>query len=456
MQAGVTTMLSSIWSAAQGEPSDLDAVQVQGRANLPSLFRVADLAAASVGGAGLAVHALLRQAGHAPGPVEVDAALAGRWFSSSIEPEGWTIPPLWNAVAGQYATRDGWIRLHTNAPHHCKVALSVLGCAAEREAVATAVAAWDGQALETAIVEAGGCAAIMRSQAEWAAHPQGRAVRGELLIDIERTGSGTHTWTPDATRPLQGLRVLDLTRVLAGPTASRFLAGFGADVLRIDPPWWDEPGVVPDMTLGKRCAGLDLRNHEDRARFAALLRHADVLLHGYRSDALERLGAGTAWRAAQCPGLVDVSLDAYGWTGPWAARRGFDSLVQMSSGIAHAGMAWAGKPQPVPLPVQALDHATGYLLAMAVVRGLTARLADGQGWRARLSLARTGLLLTDAGEDDHPATPTADDVSPWSPEIEATAWGPARRLRPAVSVGAIGMAWSRAASPLRSAAPSWE
>lgn len=163
----------------------------------------------------------------------------------------------------------------------------------------------------------------------------------------------------DARRPLAGIKVLDFTRVLAGPVATRFLAGLGADVLRIDPPEWDEPGVVPDVILGKRCARLDLHTAEDRRVFEALLARADIVVHGYRPGAMARLGYDEGERRTINPGLVDVSLCAYGWTGPWAGRRGFDSLVQMSIGIAEAGMRWQQAERPVPLPVQALDHATG-------------------------------------------------------------------------------------------------
>nr|WP_252977095.1 CoA transferase [Pseudomonas psychrotolerans] len=156
------------------------------------------------------------------------------------------------------------------------------------------------------------------------------------------------------------------------------------------------------MTLGKRCARLDLRRPADRRVFEALLEEADVLVHGYRADALERLGYGAAQRRALQPALIDVSLCAYGWTGPWALRRGYDSLVQLSCGIAAAGRDWQQAQQPVPLPVQALDHATGYLMAAAVIRGITGRLREGRVLSARLSLARTACLLT-----EHPAVACA-------------------------------------------------
>jgi hypothetical protein len=307
----------------------------------------------------------------------------------------WTLPALWDPIAGDYKLEDGWIRLHTNAPHHRAAALSVLGVAADRQAVIAAAARWKGQDLETAIVGNKGCAAAMRSLSEWQTHPQRLAVTREPLIDARVTDDFAKPVSASTCgRPLQGVRVLDLTRVLAGPVASRFLAGLGADVLRIDPPTWDEPGVVPDVTLGKLCARLDLRDADDRTTLMELLSRADVLVHGYRSDARENLGLGTRLRRETRPGLVDVSLNAYGWTGPWRHRRGFDSLVQMSVGIADAGMRALGRDRPTPLPVQALDQATGSSLAAAAVRGLRERLERGGDLRdgCRLPVSRSYWL----------------------------------------------------------------
>ena len=210
---------------------------------------------------------------------------------------------------------------------------------------------------------------------------------------MEKAGAASSGWRPTAGRPLAGVKVLDLTRVLAGPAATRFLAGYGADVLRIDPPDWNEPAIEPEVTLGKRCARLDLRQASDRSRFELLISEADLFIHGYRPEALDALGYGEDIRRALNPSLVDVRLDAYGWSGPWRSRRGFDSLVQMSTGIAAAGRAWCGGDKPVPLPVQALDHATGYLMAAAAVHGLALRLSRGQATSAGLSLARTAALL---------------------------------------------------------------
>lgn len=423
---------------------------------LPSTFAVTDLACASVGAAGQAVAQLIQQqTGRLPG-VSVDRRLASFWFSSSIRPVGWETPPLWDPVAGDYASADGWIRLHTNAPHHRAAAERVLGKAADRSEMAAYVAKWKAAELEQAIVDEGGCAAQMRSWQAWQSHPQGLAVNAEALVQRQ-----TYQTTPDkawlgsVARPLAGLKVLDLTRVLAGPVASRFLAGLGADVLRIDSPSWNEPGVVPEMTLGKRCARLDLKSAEGRRIFASLLQDTDILFHGYRADALEQLGYTASALQTLAPGLIDVSLNAYGWSGPWRNRRGFDSLVQMSSGIAAAGMAWKQADKPVPLPLQALDHATGYLMAASALQALSERLKSGRGGSARLSLARTAKLLVEAGQVPEQPALRAEEASDQGLVVEQTAWGPAHRLLAPVTISGTPLQWDLAAGELGSHRAQW-
>lgn len=304
----------------------------------------------------------------------------------------------------------------------------------------------------------------MRGLVAWAAHPQGQAVQQEPLLAWQmhpQPGQpfsfSAGTWQPSAQRPLQGLRVLDLTRILAGPAATRWLAGHGAEVLRIDPPGWEEPGTVPEVTLGKRCARLDLRAPQDRVVFEQLLAGADVLVHGYRDGALEGLGFGAAWRRRLNPSLIDVSLNAYGWRGPWQQRRGFDSLVQMSAGIADAGMHRLGRDRPTPLPLQALDHATGYLMAAAVVMALVRRMQGQGGSTVRASLARTAHLLAGHGVGDPDACPLApvNGAEDFSAAIEATSWGAARRLRAPVEVAGAPMHWERAACALGTSAAAW-
>ncbi|MGZ0718720.1 CoA transferase [Pseudomonas palleroniana] len=423
---------------------------------LPSTFAVTELAVASIGAAGQAVAQLVQQqTGRLPA-VTVDQRLASFWFSSSIRPTGWQTPPLWDPVAGDYPCADGWIRLHTNAPHHRAAAESILGKVADRSDMAGKVSTWNATDLEQAIVNAGGCAAQMRSWQAWQTHPQGLAVNAEAVAQRHTFDTVTEQpWLGSVARPLAGIKVLDLTRVLAGPVASRFLAGLGADVLRIDSPSWNEPGVVPEMTLGKRCARLDLKSPEGRQIFESLLKDADILFHGYRADALEHLGYNAEELQRLAPGLIDASLNAYGWSGPWRNRRGFDSLVQMSSGIAEAGMAWQQADRPVPLPVQALDHATGYLLAASAIQALSERLKTGRGGSARLSLARTAKLLVDAGQV--PAQPAlrAEGPDDQGLVVETTAWGQAHRLLAPLSISGTPLQWELPAGELGSHRPQW-
>lgn len=425
-----------------------------------SAFAVTELAMASVAAVGVELAKLIAALNLAPAPPEVtvDQRLASLWFGYSFRPEGWEMPGLWDAIAGDYETADGWIRLHTNLPHHRRAALQVLGCAEERQTVAAAVRGWQAEDLETAVVSAGGVAAAMRSRAAWLAHPQGRAVAAEPLIrwGARREIRLRNRFQATRERPLAGLRVLDLTRVIAGPVSTRTLAGFGAEVLRIDPPGWDEPGVITDVSLGKRMATLDLRSSTGRQQFQALLAQADVLVHGYRPGALDGLGFDAEARRRIAPGLIEVALDAYGWTGPWAQRRGFDSLVQMSAGIADAGRSWAGADRPMPLPVQALDHATGYLMAAAVMSALHTAQGGAPVATARLSLARTAeelaALPQSAGGDVIEGAEDAD----FAAAVEASGWGPGRRLLPPLQLGQTAMRWDLPAARCDSAAPRWQ
>ena len=457
-------MLRDIWNSLAWPEDAIRQLSATGQGNLPSVYAVTDLAVASIGAAALSVAMLMKRQDGSASAIEVDRVLSSRWFSQSIKPIGWSLPPTWDAIAGDYETRDGWIRLHTNAPLHRAAALRELGFEPAntdlaRTTVAAAVRERRATELESAIVNRGGCAAEMRSAQAWSGHPQGIAVRSEPLLSIQAFAAGQHkpSWPLSTQRPLQGVRVLDLTRILAGPVATRFLAGYGADVLRIDPPDWHEPVVAPEITLGKKRARLDLRDRQGRAIFEQLLSQADVIVHGLRADALEQLGFGEARRRELNPGLIDVSLNAYGWTGEWRDRRGFDSLVQMSCGIAEAGMRTMEKPVPTPLPVQALDHSTGYLLAAAVVRGLVRRIDTGAGSSTRASLARTAALLTSHSLPHIRESVAMRDerLEDYNPGTESTAWGPAQRLKAPYEIDSTPAQWDLPAGNLGDSPPAW-
>jgi len=386
----------------------------------------------------------------------VAAAFASERYLSSV---GWTLPPVWDPLAGDYAARDGFVRLHTNYLSHREAALRALGQPAHREALAEAVAAAGCTEVEDAVVAAGGCAAVMHTRTAWEAHPAGQALRREPLVarEVRGTVAPSRPATFDPKRPLASLKILDLTRVIAGPVATRFLAAYGADVLRVDPPAFQEVELLlPETTAGKRCTALDLRTLADRRRFEALLADADVLVHGLRPGALPGLGYDQATLRARFPQLILAGVNAYGRTGPWAGRRGFDSLVQMSAGIAAHGQAVAGAARPTPLPVQALDHGTGFLLAAAIVSALQRRATTGEVEAVHVSLGRTAFQLWDLGAAEVALGQAlaADEVAPFKEEV-ATPWGPIQRVTCPGRIEGIPAHWTLPPGPLGSAAPRW-
>ena len=461
-----------ILDAFEGVNLSVDKLSIEGNEHLPSWYKVTDLAAESIAVAGL----MLRQrAGADSQLIRCDRRLASLWFDKSIRPIGWELPPAWDSIAGNYKAADGWVRLHTNAPLHKHAALRVLDCQDDREVVGNIVKTWSADRLAEAVIEAGGCATAMHSPTQWLEHPQGKAVSAEPLIhwdlrnqepvhsDSQKPENKNPAANPGnkqtsniiSQRPLNGIKVLDLTRILAGPIATRFLAAYGADILRIDPPGWDEPSTAPEVTLGKRCAGLNLKSAIGKTIFEGLLQEADLLVHGYRPGALASLGYDTLTLRKINPKLVDVSLCAYGWTGPWAHRRGFDSVVQMSCGIAAYGMARAGAEIPVSLPVQALDHATGYLIAAAAIHALNCRDKTGAIYSARLSLARTACLLM-----KQPSNPAASNFANETSQdvdtlIEPTEWGNAQRIRFPLSIEGIPAIWNHPAGSLHRSEANW-
>jgi len=410
---------------------------------LPSAFRLATAGAAVLGAVGLAAGRLHRlRTGRTP-RVAVDlreAALALR-TDRHFTVDGHKARDIWSPLAGFYRTADErWIQFHTNFPHHRDGILRVLGvpgdrAQVERAEVERAVATWAAAALEDTLAAAGLCATMLRGRGEWAAHPQGRAVAGLPLLEIRRIADAPPEPLPPGDRPLAGIRVLDLTRVIAGPVAGRTLAEHGADVLRIASPRL--PFVAPlviETGHGKRAAFVDLDTAAGRERLGALVDGADVFLQAYRPGALAARGFGAEELARRRPGLVSVSLSAYGHEGPWAGRRGFDTLVQTASGLVEEHSR--GRARPSHLPAQALDYATGYLAAYGTMLALARRAEEGGSWLVRVSLAQTAHWLDRLGRVPDPEAalalpdPTDDDVADLLVET-ASPFGRLRHLRPA-------------------------
>lgn len=458
MIAPLDRVAARVWAAVGGDPDEMAGLRLDGpRRVLPSCFDVTGFATGAVAAAHLGVTALVaaRTGDEAP-PVAVGTREASAAFVCEhlLAPTGWEVPAIWDPIAGDYQAADGWVRLHTNYSSHKAAASGALGLApdATRAEVAAVVATRTADEVEQAVVDAGGCAAAMRTRAAWSLHPHGMAVSAEPAVRIvERPGERPVPPVPAGGRPLTGMKVLDLTRVIAGPVCTRFLAAHGATVLRIDPPGFEEVGaLLPETTAGKRSAWLDLSTPTGQARFLSLVAETDVVVHGLRPGAMERHGLGPDELRAANPTVVTARLDAYGWQGPWAGRRGFDSLVQMSCGIAAAGMAAAGTARPTPLPAQALDHGAGHLLAGGVARVL----ASGRPADVTASLVGVANLLVDLPDPDGmdtgaPAWGADDRVA------RATEWGPATAAPMPGAVAGWPMRLDVPAGPLGRHAPSF-
>ena len=422
-----------------------------------SPFRVADAAVLSVGVAVAAVAALDEQRTGAGSTASLDGRHAAATFHSErlvrLVPAGAT--ELWDSIAGNYATADGWIRLHTNLPPHRDAALEVLGVAAEPHAVAAAVAGWPASDLEEAVVRAGGVAAVMRAREQYLAHPQYEAVRARPVVDITTDEAAVAPRGVGLGAALDGVRVLDLSRVIAGPVAGRFLASFGAEVVRADPPLEDGELVEIDTSFGKRRTSIDLGVDADRRRFEELVVGADVLLDGFRPGALTAQGYPDARLRELCPSLVIGHLSAYSDRGPWGDRRGFDSVVQVATGLAHT-CGFDPATGPGKLPAQALDHASGYLMAAGLVTALGQRLRDGHPATVAVSLARTAEWLVDLGvQDRHERSLDRDEVGDLLDVWPATAWGMIEHLRPPGQVGDRPARWPHPPTPRCERPAAW-
>lgn len=432
----MTAFLGEV-AAATGVPLDVP-VDVVGDSGLGGPLAVPGLVLGAVAAQLAAVRLLTGD----PTTVRLDAAHVGlavrseRFVRLDGRPLGLGFAPL----SRFWRTADGWLRLHGNYPHHRAAAASVLG-SDDVDAVATAAAGWRAVELESAVVAAGGAAAAVRTPEEWATSPQGRAGAGLPLLDLRRTTDG-----PPRRPDVRGLRVLDLTRVIAGPVATRVLASHGADVLRVDGPRLpDQREGLLDTGVGKRHVVLDLADARDRATVEELLSAADVVVQGYRPGALDAFGMDPAALTQRHPHLVVVRLSAWGTRGPWAGRRGFDSLVQAATGIATV---YGTPEQPGVLPAQALDHATGYLAAATVLAALVRQRDEGGGWDGELSLAQTAHRLLAAPRDDSAPAP-APDPGPWLQTLDSTD-GSVTVVAPPGSP-----AWTTAAVLPPGAAPEW-
>ncbi|MDQ8732560.1 CoA transferase [Bradyrhizobium sp. LHD-71] len=454
-------ILKDLWALAGGDPSALDAVKLTGAAPLlPSSFAVDTAAQVTIAAAGLAAAEIWKQRSGEKQNVSVDLEHAVVECRSEryLRVAGKPPPPTWDAIAGIYKVRDGFVRLHTNFRHHRDNVCKVLNCEPERDKVQAALNNWDGEDFETRAY-AGGCVvSFMRSHEVWSKHPHARALAELPVLTIEKIGEAAPKSWPSGRRPLESVRVLDLSRVIAGPVAGRTLAVHGADVMLIAGPALPQiDWLTIDNGRGKLSAFVELKSEQGRATLQSLLAGADIFSQGYRPKSLAALGFSPEEAARINPGIVYVSMCAYGHAGPWAERRGFDSLVQTTTGFNHAEGQVAGVDGPKELPSQMLDHATGYLMAFGAMMARARQAREGGSWHVRVSLAQTGRWLwnlgriTDAmGKPDLPS----ETVQKYM-QTMPSGFGELSAVRHAAILSKTPAFWARPAMPLGTHPPQW-
>jgi crotonobetainyl-CoA:carnitine CoA-transferase CaiB-like acyl-CoA transferase len=454
-------VLKDLWTIAGGDPSALNAVKLTGKAPmLPCSFAIDTAAQVTIAAAGLAAAEIWKQRSGERQDVAVDLEHAVVECRSEryLRVAGKPPPPAWDAIAGVYKVRDGFVRLHTNFRHHRDNVCKVLDCEPEREKVQAALNNWDGEAFETKAY-AGGCVvSFMRSHETWSKHPHARALAELPVLTIEKIGEAAPKPWPAGHRPLEGVRVLDLSRVIAGPVAGRTLAAHGADVLLIAGPELPQiDWLTIDNGLGKLSAFAELKNEQGRASLRSLLTDADIFSQGYRPSSLAALGFSPQDAAKINPGIVYVSLSAYGHSGPWAERRGFDSLVQTTTGFNHAEGEAVGVDGPKELPSQMLDHATGYLMAFGAMMAKARQAREGGSWHVRVSLAQTGRWLWNLGRVE--GAMKKPDLTPETVQkyIEPmpSGFGELSAVRHSALLSKTPALWARPAMPLGSHPPQW-
>ncbi len=432
-------------------------------------FQVVECAASVLGAIGAAASTLWEQRTGEVQTVSVSrghagASLVGFAFQRLEEGETPVAPfALDRPLVKLYRCGDGrWIHLQGQFPHMAERASAVLGCPVDSpsEMVADRVERWDGLALEEALAEADACGAMARTMDEWAAHPQAQAVAPLGRVSIEKMGEsapeapGTPASPGGAPRrPLDGLRVLDLSRLLAGPTNGRTLAEHGADVLLVNSPRLvNIPAFVMDTGHGKRSCCLDLERGEDVATLRELTARADVFTQGYRGGSLDRRGFSPSGLAEMRPGIVVVTINCYGDVGPWRTRPGWEQMAQTVSGMV-IGQGDADHPRLVP--AAACDYTTGYLAALGTLAALWRRSIEGGSYHVRVSLCQTAAWFTRTHRAEAPPGNGFGDVSSYLTRT-LTPYGALQHLAPVVRMPGTPTRWEVPTSPVGSHDPTWE
>jgi len=368
--------------------------------------------------------------------------------SEPLARRGAGVTAIWECGDGRF------IHLHGSFTHTEGILAELgLGLDATAEDVAAACLKRGAFELEDALAAKGLCCAVCRTAEEWAAHPQGALLATKPVVEIERIGDGPVVPLEAAERPLSNVRVLDLTRVLAGPTCARTLAEHGADVLHIASPNLPTiPNFEMDTGHGKRQAYLDLNDAAQAETLRELVRGADVFSQGFQHRSLERRGFGVRQLAELRPGIIYVSENAFGHEGPWQERPGWEQLAQSTTGVA---VTQGGDERPVLAPAAMNDYTTGYFAALGTMVALRRRATEGGSWSVRVSLSQTSMWYYRLGTDmDRNAAAGLGDVTPFL-ESHGTGYGYMTHLRPPLWMNETKPHWALPTAPLGSHGPGW-
>lgn len=442
-------------------------VAVEGAgAHAPTRFKAGETVAAVIAATAGVVADLIAERGGPSQPVRcaapaAAASLATNFLTRVGDGQGGFVAPApdpnmatMRELTQPWATRDGGHFLpHLNLPDLKARVLTELDCGEGVAAVRAAVAQRDAVELEDAIADVRACGGMVRSQQEWRAHPQGEQLAAQSVITIEQIGEAPRESIPGGARPLSGLRVLDLTRILAGPIAARTLAEHGADVLMVAAPHLAQtPEHVRDTSHGKRSTFLDLDQAEDQTRLRDLVRGADVFSQGYRPEAMALRGFGPGDLAELRPGIVALSVSCYGHGGPLSNRAGWEQVAQAVTGIC-VEHGTPDAPALIPLPV--CDYLTGYLGALGTLIALERRAKIGGSWHVQVSLCRSAMFLQDQGLDDASGRlAIEDELARWFITSDGPR-GPMRHLGPLTHMPATPPHWDLPSPILGQDAAEW-
>src|SRR5688500_7258377 len=464
MSAGFEEIMSVL---GRGMPEDGE-VAVTGRDPVFSArFRIGETTANILAGVGVAVTDIHELKTGRRQKVAIDARHAAatcqssKYLSQPAAGGGWTPVPATPSmlhmrnITQPWRCKDGrWYLPHFNLPHLHDRVIGVLGCESSAEGVAKAIAQWDSHDLEEAVAEARACGSIVRSNAEWLEHPHGKMLAGKPLIEIAKIGESDPVPFPKGGRPLSGIKVLDLTRILAGPIAARTLAENGADVLMVTAEHLPQvPEHVKDTSHGKRSCFLDLNRAEDVATLKKLARDADVFSQGYRPGIMDKLGLSPEQLAAEHPGIIYLSISCYGAGGPFSNRGGWEQIGQSATGICLDN----GDERPKLLPASACDYTTGYNGAYGVLLALARRAREGGSYHVRVTLCRSGLYIYDQGHVEYPDRDMGlSQTELDSIMVESTGGhGALKHLGPVLAMSETKAYWDKPSPVLGSSRPEW-